>query len=777
MKSRTLSIFLGFLLLSAAAWPQEPTTKKLYTTRDTGKGITVTVDGKDYGPYEEISGTPYFDASLKSWAMVLRKADGRFSALVNGAEKGPFPETYENCSDISVGPDGTSWSMRADLGGNIPERMLRVVNGKEYGPFQFTGDFVWAPGAAPSGAAAASWYFRADSKGAQSLWVNGKKYGPYQDARDFAFDPTGAWLAFQYRGKDGVGIWVNGKEYGPYNDSRILRGPDWRFFGWTDTLKNGSQEITVGEKKYGPYAYVDGRLYVSGDRKRWLVMVVKNNASYLLSNEGEEQMERLEVVPLKEGFLYHRNKGSAQYIVTDKGQFGPYENIMGFSVIPEQSSWALSYLKGDGGSQVPTIVVNGTEYRGEGLKSKPGADGFFSWVAVADDGSAVYASFQKELSTKTLYTTEKSDTGLKIFMGPKNLGPYERLIGAPAASLDGKNWGILAAKGDGKVSVIVNGAEVSSLDVYARVEDFSLSNSGAVWSVTAMKEDKGGAPRYRVISGIEYGPFEVDTPTVYAEDGQGWLFWTAAAGKNGQAYLYMNAKKLGPYQSGDEDKVYDFARGKLALRERSADGAFVWVNDKKLGPYKDVEILRTGAERSMEQFAGFFGFIGTLKNGTQELYVDGDKTYGPFASMNQGRRYISRDGKTWIFGVRKPGTDRDIMLMNGGEAAVNGYDVAYTRAGYVMMVRKNGREYLQADQKISGPYERVQSWQVSSDGSVWAGEAVRIRGNSRYSVIVVNGKEYPGEKLTYAITKAGESFSWISYEADGSGVLNTVKVK
>ena len=62
MKSRTLSFILGLILLSAAVWPQEPTTRKLYTVRDTGSGIMVKVAANEYGPYEEISGTPFFDA-------------------------------------------------------------------------------------------------------------------------------------------------------------------------------------------------------------------------------------------------------------------------------------------------------------------------------------------------------------------------------------------------------------------------------------------------------------------------------------------------------------------------------------------------------------------------------------------------------------------------------------------------------------------------------------------------------------------------------------------
>ena len=120
--------------------------------------------------------------------MVARKSGGAFVILVDGQEKAVYPKEYNRCWDVSLSPDGGSWSVRAELATDKRARSVVIVDGKEQGPFDQVEEFAWSP-------AGRGWYARARSGGSMYVARAGKKYGPLQDVRDVCFDAAGTKLA------------------------------------------------------------------------------------------------------------------------------------------------------------------------------------------------------------------------------------------------------------------------------------------------------------------------------------------------------------------------------------------------------------------------------------------------------------------------------------------------------------------------------------------------------------------------------------------------------
>ena len=275
-----LVLLLGVISLGSA---QDIQIQRVFTVLPVEGGLQFDVAGKSYGPYASREGTPWFSADGKQWAMLLRKADGRYAVLVNGQEKAAYKE-YNSCMDISVNSDGSLWSIRADLPGNNKTRVLRIVDGKAYGNYDQVGDVVYSP-------VGKGWYFSAWTGTSKFIIREGKKYGPFQDFRDPTFDAAGKTLGILELKADGSWVRVNDREYGPYSAAEIVKTGNGAYLGFLATLKNGSLELTIADKKYGPYTYVDwGRQYVSADGKDWLVMVFKGAKRILLQNGKETEL-------------------------------------------------------------------------------------------------------------------------------------------------------------------------------------------------------------------------------------------------------------------------------------------------------------------------------------------------------------------------------------------------------------------------------------------------------------------------------------------------------
>jgi hypothetical protein len=763
----SLVIFLGFISLG---FSQDIQSRQVYTTRLVEGGLQFEISGKTYGPYTSLEGTPWFSPDGKSWAMLLRKADGKSAVLVNGQEKASYKE-YNSLMDISLNPDGSLWSIRADLPTDKQARTLRIVNGKAYGNYDQVEDIVWSP-------AGKGWYFKARASGSVFVVQDGKKYGPFQDVRDAIFDAAGTRMAMLEFKANASWVRVNDKEYGPFNAAEIVKTGNGAFLGYLVTLKSGNLELTIADKKYGPYTYVDwGRQYVSADGKDWLVMVFKGARRILLQNGKETELGRLSVYKLAKGWMYTYEKGNQQFIVWNGKQFGPFETGRNLTVTRDGSTWAISHKHYLNNTETSSVTVNGTEYRGTGFAYVARrTEEYFSWVSGGKDSDAIYQRFTTELSSTKLYAVTTSAEGVSVSADGKTWGPYAEIATNPWASPDGSHWGLLAKTDDRSFVALVDGKESSPNGPFDRCIDFSISNSGAGWSFTAVPDSKVAEAVVKVVNGKEYGPFAFADMSYFSGDGTGFYFWARAQGKNGGSLLTFDEKAYGPFTFDNDVRLFDLDAGIFALVVRSKDGVSLQVNNEFFGPYQNVEILQAG-ERSGDQNGRYFGFVAFLKDGRREIHVQGDKTYGPYKDVNIGAARISEDGKDWRFSVRKEGSDGDTLLQNGVEQETRGFDIRPWAGSYLMYLRQNEAEGFYWPDGSAGPYSSVRRSWVTQDKQVWAAEAYKGDGPGQTSLVVVNGKEYPGEQLRYVNGPAEEYFTWLSRDTDGTGSMNTLRIR
>jgi hypothetical protein len=769
MRRSALSLSVVFLALASFAFSQDIESRMVFTTVPVEGGLQLDVGGKTFGPYASLEGTPWFSRDGKHWGMVVRRPDRAFVILVDGQEKAVYPKEYDRCWDISLSPDGGSWSVRAELATNARARSLVIVDGKAQGPFDQVEEVAWSP-------AGRGWYARARTGGSIYVARAGKKYGPLLGVSEACFDAAGTKLALAETKAGEAWIRVDDKEYGPYASAEIVRTGNGAYLGFLATLKNGSLELTIGGTKYGPYGYVDwGRQYVSPDGREWLVMVFRGSKRILLQNGKETELGRLSVYKLAKGWMYTYEKGNGQYLVFNGKQFGPFEIGRDLSVTRDGSSWGIRHIRTVANAEQSLVTVDGKEYPGTGFAYVgTGADEYFSWVSGGVDGDAVYQRFAKKLTTTTLYTVKKSGDGVTVSAGGKTWGPYREIACSPWATPDGSHWGLLARTGEASYVALVDGAENPAVGPYARVYDFTIADTGTGWGFTGVPDAKAPSSVRKVIDGKEYGPFSwLDRPRFGAD---GFYFWAHTEGKSPRAVLVFNGTTWGPFASDFAWRLFDPEAGIFALESRSSAGSTLMVNGDSFGPYRGVEILRAGP-RSTDETGRCFGFIAVLADGSRELHVLGDKVYGPYRDLDTGKAWISEDGKDWMFIASRPGNGNQLLLRAGVEQETKGIDLRPWRDGFLLFVRQDGAQTFTWKDGQAGPYSGVSASWVSRDGNTWVAEATKGEGSGAAPVVIVNGREYPGQALRYVNTADEESFTWFSTDGQDGGIVSTLKVR
>ncbi|GAI25192.1 unnamed protein product, partial [marine sediment metagenome] len=102
-------------------------------TADRNDGLYFILNGREYGPYKETSipyGWEIFSPTGKSWAICVKKNDGMFYVLLSsGSEIGGF-KMYPYC--FSFNHDGTKWGF---IGTKGNEDYIFFNDNKKLGPF------------------------------------------------------------------------------------------------------------------------------------------------------------------------------------------------------------------------------------------------------------------------------------------------------------------------------------------------------------------------------------------------------------------------------------------------------------------------------------------------------------------------------------------------------------------------------------------------------------------------------------------------------------------
>ncbi len=238
-----------------------------------------------YGPYKKI-GSLAMNDSWDQMAIPILREDGIYVIFKDGQEFGPYENSETNRKWLSVpvsfSPSGKDWYFRAlKLDGKII-----VINGKEYGPFEFSTLPVYSPNekiwAFWAGGEDHKYHLNLSAGKSKLSFINIDYLSPY-------FSDDGKKWFFKAEDFDGwYLIDQNGKKQGPSISEPSLTLKN-NLNHWILILSDKNmkyQIITSDKKKYGPY---DNAFFpvLSSSGKSWAVTVEKEGVQTLLLNGKE----------------------------------------------------------------------------------------------------------------------------------------------------------------------------------------------------------------------------------------------------------------------------------------------------------------------------------------------------------------------------------------------------------------------------------------------------------------------------------------------------------
>ncbi len=373
----TLSLCAGLALGLAA---QEPGSKVLFEFKETTQGITVKVGSLETVLYSEVFGLPEFSENYASWIVAGRKVDGTCSVTVNGAVKNAV-RPYSHIERPFVNDAGTTWGftgieMPVNKDSSVGPAAWLVVNGKEYGPYDWVEATVYADG---------SWYARAETKTKDKrqafVVANDKKYGPFEEVRDILKDLVSKEPVIIIKKGDQEFLLVKGKEYGGAQKAEPLRTMAGDFIGLVLEGKNG-RELVIGDKKFGPYEWIDSAVILT--KTGWLMRAGNQGKNILLADGKETAFDWLDLFPRGDSYVMISGNQNRIMVSVDGRDYGPFYNIKE-RYIENAGSWAFEAERQRLKNTTSIVVIDGKEYPGERLRRGPGGIGF-SWLFVSDDG-------------------------------------------------------------------------------------------------------------------------------------------------------------------------------------------------------------------------------------------------------------------------------------------------------------------------------------------------------------------------------------------------------
>lgn len=195
------------LVLITGAQAQTPRTGLTYTDRSGTTGHTLTLGGKSFGPYREVSAVVPSTSGTSGLFLVVRR--DRVYALTQTGEWGPLGQGFD-WDQAWVSDDGQVWAMTA----------LRDLD-EEEGTYETL------------------------------LVVNGKTYGPYASVYGFEYSETGGkWLAIVENGLDSYEVLFNGEAQGSATSvEHAWVAPDGRGWGWVMT-DQGQTTVVTQDRRY-----------------------------------------------------------------------------------------------------------------------------------------------------------------------------------------------------------------------------------------------------------------------------------------------------------------------------------------------------------------------------------------------------------------------------------------------------------------------------------------------------------------------------------------------
>jgi len=290
-------------------------------------------------------------------------------------------------------------------------------------------------------------------------------------------------------------------------------------------------------------------------------------------------------------------------------------------------------------------------------------------------------------------------------------------------------------------------------------------------------EDRSGTTGHTLIlEGKSYGPYKDIAAAVYSTSGTAAAFVVV---KRNRLWILAQGKETGPLPAGfeldrlqiaDDGKVWVLTATRASTLEDEPPETLLWVNGKSYGPYPElttVEYAETGG-----------AWLAAVRSAPEEagVLISG-KAAGPFYTVDHA--WLLPDGKGWGYVVSDSDGKVSVVTSEKTWPDIVGGNFAalYPREphwGYSLRIGDE-EEWIFVDGQTYSGYLNFQGLLLTPSGGHWAFEAEKLSDAGDSAVVVVDGREYPGENLVWSRLGTHESYTWTVREG-GKISVQTLKL-
>jgi hypothetical protein len=388
MKCKICLLFC-FICSGALLFAQDVQSRPGFIQKEAEGGFILKFGSASFGPYEEMTNSPFVSLDGKNYIFTLRKNKIENWIVANGKEYGPFKGDW--MGDLRVSDDGSSWVVNVFAKTDKGEESSVIANGKEYTGIGKTDRADFFPGG--------FFYFisSTDKDNRRESWIvtPSAKYGPYEEVRDVIPSEDNKSILFSYRNKGAEYLRVKDKEIGPNDrvDTVFAEGKKGRAIGFILNGKSGSM-LYMGSVQLS-YERIEG-WYFNPVGPVWAVKAFKGDKTILNINGKETVYDWVNWMNYENGYFYVAQKtgGGTVTIVQNGKEIGVYAEARETYLTPG-GSWGAAVAKKKGSNMYRLVVINGKEYEGESLRLAEQTDGFqFIWLKYADNDQVMLQSLK-----------------------------------------------------------------------------------------------------------------------------------------------------------------------------------------------------------------------------------------------------------------------------------------------------------------------------------------------------------------------------------------------
>lgn len=286
-------------------------------------------------------------------------------------------------------------------------------------------------------------------------------------------------------------------------------------------------------------------------------------------------------------------------------------------------------------------------------------------------------------------------------------------------------------------------------------------------------EDRAGTAGHTlVVDGKAFGPYKEIISAAFSTSGTAAAF---AVTKRDRTVVVAQGRESAPVPAGfeldrlqisDDARVWVLTATRTSTEASDANQTLLVVNGKSYGPYPELTTV---------EFAEVGGsWIAAVRSDANEadVLLEG-KAQGPFFTVDHA--WLTPDGKSWGYAVSDSENRATVYTSDKVWRDVQGSNFAnlYPREphwGYSLRL-SNDEERIVVDNQVYAGYLNFQGLILTPSGRHWAFEAEK--GDNH--VLVIDGKEYPGENVVWTRLGFQELFNWTV--RDGSKVtVQTLKL-